>query len=69
MIVIKFNKKLYNPRVIKSAVKLHKDTADFIFAEKNNYIELTLKNVDKEVEKVIKDEFCNYVLFLTQSKK
>ena len=69
MIVINFNKKLYNLKIIQSVAKLYKDVADFIFTEKKNYIILTIKNINKEVKDIIKDEFCNYVLSLTKNKK
>ena len=69
MIVINFNKKLYNFKIIQSVAKLYENVADFIFVEKKNYIILTIQNINKEVEDIIKDEFCNYVLSLTKNKK
>ena len=64
---VNFHKKLYNPKAIKSAVNQYQDWADFNVAQKGNYIRVELKNIDKDVKEVIKDEFCNYVLF--ESKK
>lgn len=69
MISVKFNKKLYKSGAIKSAAKLYKGVADFAFLENDNYVKLTFKHVDKEIKDIIKDEFCNYVLFLMQHKK
>ena len=60
---IVFNKKLYGVKAIKSAIKEYQSLADFSFEQKGNYIWVKLKNIDEEISGVIKDEFCNYVLF------
>ncbi len=59
---IKFNKVLYKPRAIKSAIKEYGDLAEFSLKQKGQYIVVEFKNIDKDVENIIKDEFCNYVL-------
>ena len=61
--LISFNKNLYRLKAIKLAIKEYQNLANFSLRQKKNYIQVELKNIDKEVEQVIKDEFCNYVLF------
>lgn len=63
-IFIIFNKRLYKIKAIKLAIKEYQNLANFSFKQKENYIYVKLENIDKEVKKIIKDEFCNYVLFL-----
>ncbi len=60
---IKFNKKIYNLKAVKSTIRAYRGLADFDFKQKGAYIKVELKNINKDVEKIIKDEFCNYVLF------
>ncbi len=61
---VEFSKKLYKLVAIKNAVKAFSELADFkIFSEKD-VIKVELKNIDKEVEGVICDEFSNYILIL-----
>jgi len=62
-ILINFNKKLYSLKAIKLAIKEYQKLANFSLSQRKNYIQVELKNIDKEVKKIIKDEFCNYVLF------
>ena len=66
-IIVKFNKNLYNLKAIKSAIKEYQKLADFNLRQKGNYIQVELKNIDKEVRQIIRDEFCNYVIFLMKS--
>lgn len=66
-IIIKFNKNLYNLKAIKSAIKEYQKLADFNLSQKGNYIQVELKNIDKEIRQIIKDEFCNYILSLMKS--
>jgi len=65
--VISFNKNLYNLKAVKSAIKEYQNLADFNLRQKGNYIQVELKNTDKEVRQIIRDEFCNYVIFLMKS--
>lgn len=60
--VIKFNKKIYKLNTIKSAIKDYQELADFKMSQTKEYIKVELKNIDREVKDIIKDEFCNYVL-------
>ena len=59
---ISFNKNIYPLKAIKKTIQAYKNLAKFkIIEEKENFtIELT--DIKKEVENIIKDEFCNYVL-------
>lgn len=66
-IIIKFNKNLYNLKAIKSAIKEYQKLADFNLSQKGNYIQVELKNIDKEIRQIIEDEFCNYILSLMKS--
>jgi len=66
-ITVKFNKNLYNFKAIKLAIKEYQSLANFNLDQKGNYIRVELKDIDKEVIQIIKDEFCNYVLFLMKS--
>ncbi len=65
--IIKFNKKIYKLNAIKSAEKQYKELADFSLEKKGDYFFVKLKNIDKNVEGVIRDEFCNYVLGLIKT--
>lgn len=65
--VIRFNKKLYKLKAIKSAIKTYRQLADFSLKAKGKYFEVSIENIDPEVKPVIRDEFCNYVLFLMKS--
>lgn len=60
---IKFDKKLYNKNAIEAAIQDYREVADFDLAEGDNLYTVKISKIDKEVEKIIKDEFCNYVLF------
>ena len=62
-ILINFDKKLYKLKAIKLAINEYQNLANFNLSQKANYFQVELKNIDKEVKKIIKDEFCNYVLF------
>lgn len=61
--LIRFDKKLYSLKAVKSAIKKYRNLADFGLKQKKNRIEVNLENIDKDVNNVIKDEFCNYVLY------
>ena len=57
-----FNKNFYNLRAVKKAIKAYQELADFQIKEHKNTVEVVMKKIDKEIEEVIEDEFCNYVL-------
>ena len=40
----------------------YKELADFSLGGNKEYFEVELKNIDRDVKNLIKDEFCNYVL-------
>lgn len=65
--LIKFDKKIYKVRAIKLAIKEYRNLADFSLRQKKDCIEVEIKNIDKDIKDIIKDEFCNYVLFLMKS--
>jgi hypothetical protein len=67
VIAINFNKTIYKAKAINSAIKDYKGLADFELKQDKKYYRLILKNIDKEVEQIIKDEFCNYVLYLIKT--
>jgi len=69
MITINFNKDFYNLKAAKSAIKAYKNLAGFELKENKKFIEVILKNPDKAFKKIIKDEFCNYVLAETKNVK
>ena len=64
---INFNKNLYRLKAIKLAIKEYKHLANFNIKQTGDYIQVELKNINKEVKQIIKDEFCNYTLFLMKS--
>lgn len=59
---ISFNKSIYPLKAIKRTVQAYKNLAKFKIVEKGEYFMTELTDIKKEVESVIKDEFCNYVL-------
>ena len=61
-IIINFNKNFYNFGAIKDAIKAYEKLANFMIEKNKEYIKVTIECLDKEVESLIKDEFCNYVL-------
>ncbi len=66
-VLINFNKNLYSSKAIKLAIKEYQNLANFSLRRKGNYIEIELKDINKKVGQIIKDEFCNYVLSLMKS--
>jgi len=67
VILIKLNRRLYHQRAIKLAIREYQHLANFSLSQKKDYFQVSLRNIDKDVKSVIKDEFCNYVLFLMKS--
>ncbi|MBL7053264.1 MAG: hypothetical protein ISS02_01200 [Candidatus Portnoybacteria bacterium] len=64
---IKFNRQIYSLKAIKLAIEDYKELADFNLKQDKNYIQVKIKNINKEFKKIIKEEFCNYVLGLEKS--
>ena len=61
---INFNKNIYKKKAINNAIRQFKELADFKVSAKSDYYTVDLKNINKDVVDVIKDEFGNYVLYL-----
>ena len=64
---IKFNRQIYSLKAIKLAIEDYKELADFNLKQDKNYIQVKIKNINKKFKKIIKEEFCNYVLGLEKS--
>jgi len=60
--IIELNKSFYNLEAVKRAVKAYKELAGFSVKDVGSKIKITIKNIDEDIEDVIEDEFCNYVL-------
>ena len=60
--IISFNKSIYPLKAIKKTIQAYKNLAKFKIIEKGSYFITELTDIKKEVENIIKDEFCNYVL-------
>ena len=65
---IKFNKNFYNIEAIKKAIRTYQKLANFEIKEKKNFVEVTIKNIDKDLKNVLTDEFSNYVLAKTKNE-
>ncbi|NCO88958.1 hypothetical protein GW881_03505 [Candidatus Roizmanbacteria bacterium] len=59
---ISFNKNIYSLKAIKKTIQAYKNLAKFKVAEKGSYFKIELTDIKKEIETIIEDEFCNYVL-------
>jgi len=59
---IELNKSFYNLEAVKRAARAYKELAGFSVKDVGGKIKITIKNIDGDVEDVIEDEFCNYVL-------
>ena len=59
---ISFNKNIYSLKAIKKTIQAYKNLAKFKVAEKGSYFKIELTDIEKEIETIIEDEFCNYVL-------
>jgi hypothetical protein len=59
---INFNKNIYPLKAIEKTVQAYKNLAKFKTIEKGDYYVTEITNIEKDVENIIKDEFCNYVL-------
>jgi len=59
---IELNKNFYNLEAVKKTAKVYKELARFSVKDSGKNIEVTMKNVDGDIESIIEDEFCNYVL-------
>ena len=59
---IRFNKKLYPVAAIKNAIEAYNSLAEFVLSDVEDYFVVRINNIETEIEPVLKDEFCNYVL-------
>ena len=64
---IRFDNKIYSLKAIKLAIKDYQGLADFNLDQKKEYTQVELTKINKEFKKIIKEEFCNYVLFLMKT--
>ncbi|MEW6074781.1 MAG: HxsD-like protein [Candidatus Omnitrophota bacterium] len=62
MLFIDFHKNLYPQSSILKAIKAFQGIAKFTIKQKNRYIRVGVYDYDNGYHKVIKQEFCNYVL-------
>lgn len=69
MISADFNKSFYDLKAVRNAVKDYKDVADFNLKDTKKSIRVILKNIGARNEELIKNEFSNYALFLSLTKK
>lgn len=64
MLSIEFNKDLYSKKAILGAIDDYSEFAEFEIRENGNDFVVDIKNIKKDFEDTIKDEFCNYALGL-----
>ncbi|MFA7141763.1 MAG: HxsD-like protein [Candidatus Paceibacterota bacterium] len=62
---IRANKKIYKRKGIKKTIEAYNHLGKIDLSENKNYFIVSAKNIDKEIEEIFKDEFCNYLLFET----
>ena len=63
--ILEFSKNFYSPKAVRAAMKAYKDLADFELKKDKSTLRVFLRNIDKAFADSIKDEFANYVLFLS----
>ena len=61
MIVV-FDKNFYKIKAVENSIRAYQDLALFNIEETANNIKVKISKIDQDVKKIIKDEFCNYVL-------
>ena len=66
--IIVFNKKIYQQKVIKKAVQDYKELAEFEMKEGRRYFRLKIKNINPTIKSLFKEEFANYVFGLMSKK-
>lgn len=65
MATLEFNRKLYKRAVIRDAMRTYQEFADFELQARDRYYAVSVKSEDPQNEKVITNEFGNYVLTRT----
>lgn len=63
--MLRFNRKIYTIEAIKSAIQAYKEFSNFKINKKAKYIEVSLKPTGRSNAETLKDEFANYVLFIS----
>lgn len=67
---IKFHKFLYSVLAVKKAIQDYRNLADFSYQEKGDYIWVKISSVKEKASRLLfREEFSNYVLFLTGTLK
>jgi len=61
---IRFHKDLYPLKAIQKTMAAYRHLSTCVFSEKGRYYCVNMTRIHKDVERVIVDEFCNYVLSL-----
>lgn len=64
---LKFSKNFYSLEAAQNSVKAYRKLADFEIKEKKDFIEITIKNIDKDFKHILADEFSNYFLAETEN--
>jgi len=67
--IIFFDKKFYHLKAVESTIKAYQGLAVFKIKNDKNKIKVKADNIDKDVNDMFKEEFCNYVLSETKKIK
>ena len=59
---IHFNRKIYTKKAIENSIEAFCHLARFRVATSAKYFTVSADTIDKDVEDVLKDEFCDFVL-------
>lgn len=59
---MQFNKSIYKLDAIKSTAKVFGKVASLRLSENKHYYVVEIDGVSPEEKKILKDEFCNYLL-------
>lgn len=61
---VKFSKIIYRKKSVVEAIKKYSHLADFSLKSAPDHIVVSIKNINKDLNNILEDEFCNYVLYL-----
>ncbi len=61
---IKFDKKLYKKKAITEAIRAFGHLGDFNVMTQKSCYELEISKMPVDIRDMVKNEFCNHVLFL-----
>ena len=59
----KINKNIYRKDCIEKVVETYRQLADINIIDQENFCIIKIEKVDSKYKNIIKDEFCNYLLF------